>query len=191
MLTLKEISVTNFLSHDNSVIKFKNNQKLLLDGRSGAGKSAIVEALTWSLYNQGRTDSRSLIRRGKKMARVDLVLEDDDKLYKIERIITDKGKHELIVLEGEDMKHLVPVKANGTRGIQEYLEKNILHSSYLLFINSIIYPQDNTESFVKQTAARKKEIILEMINAGSYDEYYEKVKTKIPDLQHDIYMSTT
>lgn len=190
MLKLKELTLTNFLSHESSVIKFKDNQKLLIDGKSGMGKSAIIEALVWVLYNQGRVDNRSIIQRKKKMARVDLLLEDNKYFYKIERIITEKGKHDLVVLEGNNLKTLVPIKANGTRAIQEYLEEKILHSSYLLFINSIVYPQDNVESFVKQTAARKKEIILEMINASNYDEYYEKVKTKITSLKNEIDVST-
>lgn len=191
MLILNNLTLTNFISHENSAVKFKKNQKLLISGNSGSGKSSIIDAIVFILYNQGRVDSRNLIQRKKKFAKVELTLDDDGKLYKIIRTITDKGKHELTVLEGNNIKSLVPVKANGTRGIQEYLEKNILHSSYLLFINSIVYPQNNTESFVNQTAARKKEIILEMINAGSYDEYYEKIKNKITDLQNDIYMSTT
>ena len=191
MLILKQLKLNQFLSHEDSIINFKREHRLILQGNSGSGKSSIIDAIIFCLYNQGRVDSRNLIQHGKKFAKVELILEDDDKLYKIIRIITNKGKHELTVLEGNNLKTLVPIKANGTRGIQEYLEKKILHSSYLLFINSIVSPQDNVESFVKQTAIRKKEIILEMINAGSYDEYYEKIKNKITALQNDIYISTT
>lgn len=186
MLILKELQLKNFISHEDSIIKFKNNQNLLIDGRSGAGKSAIVEAIIWCLYGRGRVDNRSLIKHGKKSASVFLTLETDGKYYKIERIVTIKGKQELIVLEGETLNRLVPIKANGTRAIQEHLEKHILHSSYLLFINSIVYPQDSLESFVKQTAIKKKEILLEIIKAADYDEYYDKTRLAINKLENKI-----
>jgi DNA repair exonuclease SbcCD ATPase subunit len=53
----------------------------------------------------------------------------------------------------------------------------------LLFLNSIIYPQDNVDNFVKQSAARRKEIILEIVSASDYDEYYEKARDKVRELE--------
>jgi len=183
MILLKEIQLHNFLSHENTKLQLEPSQKLLIDGKSGSGKSSIVEALVWALYGRGRSDNRSLIKRGSKSARVSVILSSDDGLYKVIRSITENGKHEFQILKGPDTDHLVPVQATGIRGVQEYLEKDILHSSYLLFVNSIVFLQDNIESFVKQTASKRKEIILEMINADSYDEHYEKVKTELVELE--------
>jgi len=183
MLILKKVTLKNFLSHSDTSLDFRENQKLLLSGRSGSGKSAIVDSIVWAFYGKGRVDNKSLIKTGKKGAKVVVELIDDssDYLCKIERSITKTNKHEVVVLESRNGEKLSPIKTIGVRGTQEYLEKEILKSSYLLFINSIIYPQENFDTFVRQTAAKRKEIILEIINSNNYDGYLKKSKEALQD----------
>lgn len=183
MIILKQIKLKNFLSHSDTTLDFSPQQKLLIDGKSGSGKSSIVEGLIWCLYGKGRSDNKSLIKRGAKFAKVIVTLVDDEdkKVYLIERTITDKNKHSFKVLENKK-----PIKATGITGAQEYLENTILHSSYLLFINSIIYPQDNIESFVKQPASKRKDLVLEIIKAGDYDTYLKKTKEALQENKTNI-----
>lgn len=186
MIILREIKLNNFLSHSDTKIQFEPDRHLLIDGKSGSGKSAIVEGLIWAFYGQGRSDNRALIKKGKAKATVTITLSDDvdpHPKYKIERIITDKGKHDLNVYQALPAQEFTPIKTTGLKDTQEYLEKKILKSSYVLFINSIVYPQDNPENFVKQTAGRRKDIILEIINAAGYDEYLKKAKKELTEIK--------
>lgn len=187
MIILRKIQLNNFLSHAKTEVEFKPEQNLLIDGKSGSGKSSIVEGLVWALYGKGRSsNNRSLIKRGSKKATVTVTLWDDGdekKAYIIERSISDKNKLTLKVSEKDEGKTAVPIKTKGTREAQDYIEKKILHSSYVLFINSIVYPQENTENFVKQTAAKRKDIILEIIKAGDYDEYLKKAKDELSKIK--------
>ena len=176
MILLNEVKLKNFLSHGNSSVTFKDNHQMLIDGDSGAGKSSIIDAIVWCLYGRGRSDNRSLIKNGEKTASVILILKDvrEDldgvQYFRIERAMTVKGKHELKVSSklqsntdlkaGKKITPYKPIKVNGLKNIQEYLERQILNSSYLLFINSIVYPQDGSENFVKQTASKRKDILL-------------------------------
>lgn len=178
MKILKEIKLNNFLSHVKTEIKFDSDQKTLIDGMSGAGKSSITESIVWGLYGKGRSDNKALIRHGTKKATVEIVLVDGNAEYKITRSISDGNKHTLKV-EELISKKFTPIKALGIKGVQEHLEKKILKSSYLLFVNSIVYLQENIDSFVKQTAAKRKDIILEIINSVDYDTYLKKAKTEI------------
>jgi len=183
MVILEKIILNNFLSHKKTELNFKINQQILLDGLSGSGKSSIVEGLVWCLYGKARSDNKSLIKRGEEKANVITELIDVEKktTYKIERKITAK-KHELKLYEKVDnAEKFTPVKTSGVKETQDFLENEILHSSYLLFINSIVYPQNNTENFVMQTAAKKKDILLEIIKAYDYDGYLKKAKERIQD----------
>lgn len=184
-MILKKIQLNNFLSHSETILEIEDDQKFLLDGKSGAGKSSIIDSLIWALYGRGRSDNRSLIKKGKKYAKVIVTMKDNnDTEYNVIRSVTNTGKHDLSVTRKTATdKGFSPVEASGIKDIQDYIEKQILHSSYLLFLNSIIYPQDNVDSFVRQTAARRKEIILEIVNASDYDEYYSKTKDKIKELE--------
>ena len=182
MITLRSVQLKNFLSHKNTELKFHSGQKLLIDGESGSGKSSIIEAIIWVLYGKGRTDNKNLIRRGSSKAVVVLeLLDDDKKIYSVERSVDKKGKQTISVKEDDK-----PILSTGVKGNQEYIEQTILKSSYLLFINSIIYLQDSIDTFVRQTAAKKKDILLEIVNASGYDEWLKKVKESLNDikLQH-------
>jgi exonuclease SbcC len=185
MKILKEIKLINFLSHSKTEIKFKDEQKTLIDGISGAGKSSIVEGLVWCLYGKGRTDNKSLVRHKQEKATVEVIFTDDDNEYKITRSITNKNRHTFKVEELVDKK-FQPVKTVGIKGTQDHLERNILKSSYLLFVNSIAYLQNNIESFVKQTAGKRKDIILEIINSDDYDSYLKKAKALLQSKKTEL-----
>lgn len=181
MLLLKSIHLKNFLSHSDTKIEFDSNCKLLIDGVSGSGKSSIIDALIWNFYGRGRVDNRHLIKNGSSSSCVSVILENNILLKKflIERSITLKGKHELNIQASVSGENFRPVEVVGIKALQEYLEKNILSSTYKLFVNSIIYPQDSAESFVKQTASIRKEILLEIVRANLYDEYYKRTKESL------------
>lgn len=182
MILLRKIHLKNFLSHKDTEIEIGDKTRTLLDGASGAGKSSVVDALVWALYGKGRTDNRSLIKRGTAACAVIVELSDGEKMYRIERGMTKSGKHTLALAEKIEGKYTL-CKITGTKAIQEFIENKILKSSYLLFINSAVYPQDNMENFVKQTAEKRKDIIMEIIRAADYDGYHEKAKEQIKNIQ--------
>lgn len=178
MISLKTIKLNNFLSHASSELVFSENSKILLDGASGSGKSSIIEALVWCLYGEARSSNRDLVKHGQKNMSVvlDLYEDETETTYRIERGTTNAAKNSLSVTESNDGKKFISVKSTGMKDTQNFIDKEILHSSYQLFINSVVCPQDNIESFVKQTASKRKDLLLEMTNVESIDEYYEKAK---------------
>lgn len=172
MILLSALELRNFLSHESTKLTFKANDKLLIDGASGSGKSSIVDAIIWGLYGVGRVDNKSLIRSGSTEATVVIDLVEVKDVYQITRTITKGGKHTVLVV-----KNRVPVPTAGTKETQKYIEETILHCSYELFINSVAYPQGNQESFVMASNARRKELLLEIIGVNDIDGYYEKART--------------
>lgn len=189
MLLLKKLTLENFLSHENTEIGFEPDTKVLIDGASGVGKSAIAEAITWALYGVARTDNRALVRRGAKKGSVTLELTAGDDAgtgrthYIITRSIGAGAKHSLDVrtvgANGKETAH----PTTGLRELQKWLESNLLGASYLLFINSVVYLQGGGDSFVGQTATRRKELLLELVNAENFDEYYEKAREMISEVE--------
>lgn len=177
MLTLKKIKLVNFLSHSDTELDIEDQAKLLLSGNSGSGKSAIVEGLLWCLFGKGRTDNRAMIKRGANNASVTVLLLDGEEKYEITREVSTKGKQTLSVDKTSIIGGPQPVSKTGLKDMQEYIEKELLRSSYTLFVNSVVYPQDTTESFVKQTAGKRKEMLLEIVGAEDYDTYYNRAKS--------------
>jgi len=179
MLKLCSLSIWDFLSHKESHFSFSDPCRILIDGKSGAGKTAIVEAIVWCLFGRARVDNRFLVRKGAKSAVVELDLFGKNGV-KIQRSVDQSGKQKLSVgialKKGEEFK---PLEVSGLRNIQEWIEKKLLHASYALFVNSIAYPQDGTESFILQSASKRKELLLEILGANDFDFYYERAKRRL------------
>lgn len=181
-MKLKRLQLKNFLSHQDTVIEFKPQQKLLLDGVSGSGKSSVVDAILWGLYGRARVDNRSLIKTGETFVEVKLMLDMGDSYITIKRKVDSEGKQTLQVATDDLQGNTTQLPVTGVKAIQEYIEKRIVGSSYELFINSVIYPQENPESFVRQNATKRKDILLEVAKASYFDEYAEKTKDKLEEL---------
>lgn len=177
MILLNEIKIKNFLSHEDTEIKFNETEKLLIDGRSGSGKSSITEALIWSLYGKGRSDNRSLVRRGSKGASVSVKFSMGNIQTIITRSVSLAGKNTLTVTQNTGGQgQFLPIGRVGIKDTQDWIEKEFLKASYELFTNSVAYPQENENSFVKANASKRKDLLLEIVRAGNFDELYDKTR---------------
>lgn len=179
MILLKTLTIENFLSHQLTKIEFEENQKLSIEGRSGAGKSTIIDSLLWCLYNKARSDNRNLVRKGQKLATVSLKLVDNNIIYIITRSISVTGKHTLAITKSTDSSPFTALERTGKKDLDDWIQKVLLRSSYELFTNSIAYPQDSETSFVKSNASKRKDLLLEIIGAGNFDNLYNKSRDAI------------
>lgn len=188
MVTLRNVTLENFLSHERTSVDFEENDRLLIDGTSGSGKSSIVDAIIWALYGVGRVDNRSLVRRGQKGGGVAVVVLDDERkaFFRVVRKVSAAGKHSVDVFESQDGATWLPLGATGVKETQRWIEEQLLHCSYELFINSVAYPQNSQDSFVLATNTRRKELLLEIINVGNLDEYYEKARKLLVERQVEV-----
>jgi len=177
MILLKNLKLNNFLSHEDTDIVFNKNTKLLIDGKSGTGKSSIIDAIIWCLYGVSRTDNKSIIKHGESKTTVSLELVESNLniSYLITRSTTDKAKNTLEISETTD-DGIVPISRNGLKDKQDWIEKELLRCSYTLFVNSIAYPQNNVDNFVYQNAPRRKDLLLEIANISDFDLYYARAR---------------
>ena len=192
MILLKQLTIKNFLSHESTTLNFGETEKLLLDGRSGSGKSTVTEAILWCLYGRGRSDNRSLVRRGTKSATVSLKLIDGSTETLITRTVSSTGKNGITITQNKGSKgQFLPIERVGLKDLQDWIEQIFLRASFSLFVNSIVYVQDGEESFVKANASKRKDLLLEIVRAGNFDQLYEKAKDALSanELENALAMS--
>lgn len=194
MIQLKSIILRDFLSHDFTALTLEDGDKVLISGISGAGKSSIIDAIIFCFYGKGRAENnKGLIRLGKKEATVEVRVQNGDLYYSITRTVNIKGKQTLEIGSAEDYTPgtvFAPVASVGLKDAQLWLETQLLKSSYTLFVNSIAYTQDGTDNFVKQTAAKRKELLLEIVNTQDFELYYNRAKSELDSTNEKVTRTT-
>lgn len=73
-MIIKNITIENFQSHENTFMDFEKGLNVIL-GPSDNGKTAIIRAIKWVLYNEPR--GFEFIRHGTSMARVSIEFDNN------------------------------------------------------------------------------------------------------------------
>ncbi|MEM3810879.1 MAG: AAA family ATPase, partial [Conexivisphaerales archaeon] len=102
---IEKIILKDFLSHENTELTLEDGINVFL-GNNGAGKSSVIDAITYALYGKHTRDrDRNLVRRGASGSAVSLAFTYGHNRYSVERVMGSGGKLERAVL-----KQLAPVE---------------------------------------------------------------------------------
>ncbi len=96
---ITSIELVDFLSHSDTKLKFEDGVTIFV-GDNGAGKSSIIDAITFSLFGQHtRKSNKGLIRRGTNQGYAKIEFSIKDKQYEAVRKIDTKGSLSAIFSE--------------------------------------------------------------------------------------------
>ncbi len=84
-MIIKSITLHNFMSYADAHVDLRSVSVACLSGQNGAGKSALLDAITWALWEEGRSSSDELVRLGEKEMWVDLVFDYEGRSYRVRR----------------------------------------------------------------------------------------------------------
>jgi hypothetical protein len=124
---IKSITLKNFQSYKDQTVNFKPGLNLLL-GTSDSGKSAILRAMSFVLYNYPKKDS--LIHWGETETSVTIEFSDGVKVTRI---------------KGEGRNAIVAIDAKGNKLEKEKIDKDIPDDIKLLLGNP---PQDEFNGLI-------------------------------------------
>lgn len=82
---IRSLTLHNFMSYADARIDLSSVSVACMSGHNGSGKSALLDAITWVLWEEGRSSSDELIRLGQKEMWVDLVFDYEDRTYRVRR----------------------------------------------------------------------------------------------------------
>ncbi len=91
------LRLTQFLSYRQAVLDFRGLHTACVCGANGAGKSSLLEAMTWVLWGQSRAALEDdVIHLGADEVRVDFVFVSQGQLY---RVLRRRHRKQSTVLE--------------------------------------------------------------------------------------------
>jgi DNA repair exonuclease SbcCD ATPase subunit len=177
MLVFHKIKWKNFLSTGNNwtEIDFKKHNTNLIIGTNGAGKSTVLDALTFVLFNKPFrkiTKPQLLNSVNEKDCLVEIEFSANNRDYLVRRGI--KPNVFDIEVNGVPLHKEADDRAN-----QKILEGNILKVNYKSFTQIVILGSSAFVPFMQLTAATRREVIEDLLDIRIFSAMNALVKDKI------------
>jgi DNA repair protein SbcC/Rad50 len=166
-----KLVLKNFMCYKNATLNLDGVHLACLSGDNGAGKSAILDAMTWTLWGKARASSDELISQGEIEMQTDFEFLVGEQHYRIVRSRTRKssGHTELNFQIGTPEGGWRNIGDNSQRATQERIVKE-LRMEYETFINSAFLLQGRADEFTTKTAGERKKVLAEILGLSYYDE---------------------
>ena len=184
MIIFKKIRWKNLLSTGDrfTEIDFRENATNLIVGTNGTGKSTVLDALTFSLFNKPfRKINKGQLANStnEKDCLVEVEFEINTKQYLVRRGIKP-NKFEIIV-DGDPMH-----KEADDRVMQKMLEENILKVNYKSFTQIVILGSSTFVPFMQLTGANRRDVIEDLLDIRIFSAMNTLMKTKIREQKDEI-----
>lgn len=163
-------------------------------GPNGSGKSALLDSITWALWEEARASSDELIRTGQKEMWVELVFEIDKNKYRVKRSrakLSPKGGGKVISKGGLELQlqneagNWQSLTASSSKETQSQIN-HILRMDYKGFVNSVYLRQGKSNEFTNKLPSQRKQILADILGLQYFDELQELAREKIKSLQNQI-----
>jgi len=191
MIPIK-LHLRNFLSYqDPAPLDFSTFDLAVLCGENGAGKSSLLEALTWAVWEKTRASSSDdLIHQGTTEMWVDFSFEHEGQVYRVFRKRSRKKSQSSLQFQiKEKHKNLLDdvgwkdISEATLRATQEKIIKT-LKLPYEIFVNSSYLRQGKADEFTVKTPSERKEILGDILGLGDWQILQEKAKEKARAIQN-------
>ena len=186
----KLLTIRNFMCYKSAAqpLDFTGLPVACLSGENGAGKSSILDALTWALWGEARLKSDDdLIALGETEMEVQLIFALDGQEYQAIRRRSKArktGVSELYfnVRSGETWRALTGATLRETQD----LIVQTLRMSYEVFSNSGFLRQGHADEFTRRKPAERKAVLAEILGLGEYEALETRAKERARGLDGQV-----
>jgi exonuclease SbcC len=185
------LELHNFLAYrDPDPLSFEGIHVACISGENGAGKSSLLDAITWALWGKARSASADdLIYQNLRETRVALEFEMGDARYLVIRQRSIEKKTALSLLElqvwdpaGGEWRGLSEPTMRAT---QERID-GLLHLDYETFVNSAFLAQGRADEFTAKPPFQRTQILAAILGLDCWALFEDRAKEKIRQSREKI-----
>ena len=184
MIIFEKIRWKNFLSTGNQYteISFTENKTNLIIGTNGAGKSTVLDALTFSLFG----------KPFRKINKPQLINSTNEKDSKVEVELSIGGIDWKIVRGIKP--NIFEIHRNGTVldqfsnavDQQKWLEQNVIKMNYKSFTQIVILGSSTFVPFMQLTTNHRREVIEDLLDIKIFSSMNSLIKEKIRVVKEEV-----
>lgn len=173
-MMFKKLYLKNFKSYEESVIDLNPGISIIL-GENGAGKSSILEAISFALFKQHTAKKiDDLVRNAsKKNMVIELDFISNGQEYKIRREKAKNGLKSIFFKKTSLKGEFIPSCAGDKEVANEI--NSILDIDSNLFLNAIYIRQGEISELVDKTSSEKKQLIGKLLGIDSLEKSWKNI----------------
>ncbi len=185
----QKLTLSNFMCYRQATLDFTGIHVACLAGENGAGKSSLLDAITWVLWGHSRLGARGdddLIRLGQDSMEVEFTFKLADDVYRVlRRRETGKRSRTLLDFQVRDDGRWRTLVEGGVRATQRSIE-NVLRLDHDTFVNSAFLRQGHADEFTVKTAAERKRVLGDILGLDRWAVYEDRAKQRLKAIDTEV-----
>ncbi len=182
------LEIKNFLAYRSpDPLRFEGIHLACLTGANGAGKSSLLDAITWALWGEARAKrDDDLVHIGQSDMHVQLDFEQEGTIYRVLRRRSRKQRG----VGTLDLFALVDGQPNtlSEPSIRETQQKinRLLKLDYETFVHSAFLQQGKADAFTTKPPAQRKQILSDILGLAQWEKYEEAAKEILKNISNEL-----
>jgi DNA repair protein SbcC/Rad50 len=169
----KNLRLSGFLSYkDPTELDFTGFELACISGSNGAGKSSLLDAITWVLFGQARRRDDAIINSYATSAEIIYDFWYENNLYRVQRS-KHNGKTTLLELYINNDGHWKPLTEHTLRETEARIQR-ILRMDFETFTNASFFLQGKADQFAQQRPGDRKRILTSILGLEMWETYRER-----------------
>ena len=187
MINFQYLRWKNFLSTGNvfTEIKLDGKKTSLIIGENGAGKSTILDALSFALYGKPfrKINKKQLVNSiNGKEAQVEVEFTIGKNSYKIARNINKYGTSKFEVYRDSELIN----QDAAAKDYQEMLERNILKLNHKSFSQIVVLGSSTFVPFMQLPSQHRREVIEDLLDIEIFSTMNTLLKEKASTNKNEL-----
>jgi exonuclease SbcC len=187
------LKLYNFLPYRNpDPLYFEGIATACLTGHNGAGKSSILDAITWALWGAsrvGKTGDDKLIHAGQSEMYVELDFEQQGVVYRVRRARTSgksaRSTLDLLIRQDENSSAWKQQSGANLRETEAKI-RDLLKVDYDTFVASAFLQQGKADAFTTKTPAERKKVLSDILGIDRWAAYEEGAKKRANEIRDGL-----